>query len=128
MAFLLLISIVQKVSLGVLLYGIPVVALSIAGVAGLNLAFGVRGANLVWEDPRHMSRGPIGCLSPLVSGGFLVISLALFFAPPVLLPILHLPEVIGQVLGLILGGALCLTAALLAPWLVRGRVNAIGES
>ncbi len=127
LAFLLLISLLQKASLGVILYGLPVVTLTIAGVAGLNLAFGVRGANLTWEDPRHMSRGTTGCVSILVSLAFLVISLVLFFGPPLLLPLVHLPEILGQILGLALGGAVCLTATLLPPWLVRRNVYSIGE-
>ncbi len=125
--FLILISDLQSASLSVLLYGLPVVMLTIAGVAGLNLAFGVSGANLNWEDPRSMSRGTIGCLGTLVSLGFLVLSLALFFAPPLLLPLVHGPEVIGQALGLVLGGALCLAATLIPPWFVRRKVDAIGE-
>jgi ABC-2 type transport system permease protein len=128
LGFLVLISLLQKASLGVMLYGLPVVTLTIAGVAGMNLAFGVRGANLTWEDPRQMTRGTIGCLGTLVSLGFLGISLVLFFAPPLLLPLIKAPEIVGQGVGLVLGGALCLAAAILPPWMVRNRVNAIGEA
>ena len=128
LGFLVLISLLQKASLGVLLYGVPVVALTIAGVAGLNLAFGVRGVNLSWEDPRQMTRGTTGCLGTLVSLGFLSISLVFFFAPPLLLPLIKVPEIVGQGVGLVLGSALCLTATILPPWLVRNRVNAIGEA
>jgi ABC-2 type transport system permease protein len=125
--FLVLISLLQKASLGVLLYGLPVVALTIAGVAGLNLAFGVSGANLTWEDPRRMTRGVTGCLGSLASLTFLGISLVLFFAPPLVLPLIKVPEIVGQGVGLVLGSALCLTATILPPWLIRSRVNAIGE-
>ena len=127
LVFLILISLLQKASLGVLLYGLPVVALTIAGIAGLNLAFGVRGANLTWEDPRHMSRGTTGCLGSLVSLGFLALALSLFFAPPLLLPLIRVPEIVGQGVGLVIGGIACLTATLLPPWLVRASVNRIGE-
>jgi ABC-2 type transport system permease protein len=127
LAFLILISLLQKASLGVVLYGLPVVALTIAGVAGLNLAFGVRGANLTWEDPRHMSRGTTGCLGSLAGLAFLALALSLFFAPPVLLPLVHVPEIVGQGIGLVLGGLVCLTATLLPPWLVRASVDRIGE-
>lgn len=125
--FLLLISLLQKASLSVLLYGLPVVILTIAGVTGLYLAFGVYGANLTWEDPRQMSRGTTGCVGSIVCLAFLVLALGLFFAPPLLLPFIHAPEILGQAVGLTLGGALCLTAALLPPWLVRPRVDRIGE-
>jgi ABC-2 type transport system permease protein len=128
LAFLILISLLQKASLGILLYGLPVVAFTIAGVTGLNLAFGVRGANLTWEDPRQMSRGTTGCLGSLVSLGFLALALFLFFAPPLLLPLIHVSEIVGQGLGLVMGSGLCLVATLLPPLLVRSRVSAIGES
>ena len=127
LVFLVLISFLQKAQLGVFLYGLPVVALTIAGVAGLNLAFGVRGANLNWEDPRQMSRGTIGCLGTLASLVFLGLSLAVFFAPPLLLSLIQVPEIFGQIAGLVLGGAICLAATLLPPWLVRRNVAAIGE-
>jgi ABC-2 type transport system permease protein len=127
LVFLVLISFLQKAQLGVLLYGLPVVVLTIAGVAGINLSFGVRGANLTWEDPRQMSRGTIGCLGTLVSLVFLGLSLVLFFAPPLLLPLIQVPEIFGQIAGLVLGGVLCLAATLLPPWLVRRNVASIGE-
>jgi len=127
LGFLILISLLQKASLGVLLYGLPVVAFTVAGVAGLNLAFGVRGANLTWEDPRQMSRGTTGCLGSLAGLLFLALALFLFFAPPLLLPLVHVPEFVGQGVGLALGGVVCLTATLLPPWLVRANVDRIGE-
>ncbi|MGW8250356.1 MAG: putative ABC transporter permease subunit, partial [Anaerolineales bacterium] len=55
--FLLVISLVQSTGLGVLMFSLAAVALTIAGTAGLNLAFGVVGANFEWEDPRRISQG-----------------------------------------------------------------------
>jgi len=66
--FLLITSLLQRVSLDTLAYSLVVVALSVAGVAGLNLAFGVVGANFEWEDPRRISQGALGCLGALASG------------------------------------------------------------
>ncbi|MGE5222821.1 MAG: putative ABC transporter permease subunit, partial [Omnitrophica WOR_2 bacterium] len=43
-AFLIIISLVQGAHLSVLIFGLPVVALCLAGIAGINLAFGVKGA------------------------------------------------------------------------------------
>jgi ABC-2 type transport system permease protein len=126
--YLLVISLLQRVSLGTLVFGLGVVALCIAGTAGLNLAFGVAGANLDWEDPRRMNRGSTGCIGALVSMGFLVISLLLFFGPAVLAGIIGWPETIGQLAGLVLGGSLSLAAAILPPWYVQNRVPRLGEA
>lgn len=126
--YLLVISLLQRVSLGTLAFGLGVVALCIAGTAGLNLAFGVAGANLDWEDPRRMNRGTTGCIGALVSMGFLVISLLFFFGPAVLAGLVGWPETIGQLVGLVLGGGLSLAAAILPPWYVQNRVPRIGEA
>jgi ABC-2 type transport system permease protein len=126
-AFMLVISLVQQTGLAVFLFGLGVVALSLAGTAGLNLALGVAGANLTWEDPRHMNSGWSGCLSMLVSLGYLAFSLGLFFLPPVILFSLGLPEAVGQLIGLALGGAASLACAIIAPRMVASRVALIGE-
>jgi ABC-2 type transport system permease protein len=125
--FLLIISLVQHASPGTLFFGLLVVLLTIGGAAGLNLAFGVIGANFKWEDPRRISQGGIGCLGALSSFLFLGASMLLFFGPAVLLKLLDVPAVVGQLAGLALGGALCLVCGLLPLWLVRGRVAHLAE-
>jgi ABC-2 type transport system permease protein len=125
--FMLLISVLQGVNLSILLFGLGVVSLSIAGTAGLNLAFGVVSVRLDWEDPRKMNAGGMGCVSMLVSGIFLVISLGFFFTPPILLPNFGIPEIAGQIIGLMLGGGLNILVAFLAPRLVMNRIPRIGE-
>ena len=94
----------QRAQLSVILYGLPVVVLCTAGNAGINLAFGVTGVNLDWSDPRHMISGSSGCLGALASIFYLVVSLALFFLPPIAASLLSLPAIIGQLGGLLLGG------------------------
>ena len=126
-AFLLVVSFLQHVGLGTLLFGALVVGLCLAGDCGLSLALGVLGANLTWEDPRHMMSGSQGCLSMLASCGYMVIALGLFFAPPVLAPLLGAPTAAGQILGLLLGGALTLGCTVVPPVLVLPRVPWIGE-
>jgi ABC-2 type transport system permease protein len=125
--FLLVISVLQQAALSTLVFGLGVVALCIAGTAGLNLAFGIAGANFDWEDPRRMNRGSAGCLGALASIIYLLVSLALFFGPAVLAGVLGLPETVGQLLGLALGGSVSLVVAILPLWLVRGRVPQLGE-
>ena len=126
--FMLAISLVQRAGLSILIFGLGVVALSIAGTAGLNLAFGVIGANLTWEDPRRMNAGWPGCLSMVVSLGYLGFSLGLFFLPPVILPSFGVPEIVGQAAGMVLGGAVSIACAAIAPGLVVRRVARIGEA
>ena len=111
-----------------LAFGLGVVALTLAGLAGINLALGVTGANLTWEDPRRMTAGATGCLGSLISLSYLVICLGLFFSPPVLLTSFGVPETAGQVIGLALGGAVSLICAVIALRLVVGKVARIGES
>jgi hypothetical protein len=126
-AFLLAISLVQRASLSTILYSLAVIAFTVAATAGLNLAFGVSGARLDWSDPRHMLSGPTGCLGALVTMLFLLLSLALFFGPPLLVELLRWPAAVGQAIGLAAGGLACLVAALLPLWLVRHRIPRLGE-
>ena len=125
--FLVIISLVQRASPGTLIFGMLVVLLTIAGTAGLNLAFGVIGANFKWEDPRRVTQGGVGCLGALASFLFLGISLLLFFGPAVLLKMLGGPAAAGEFAGLALGGIVCLIGGFVPLWLVRGRVARLGE-
>jgi ABC-2 type transport system permease protein len=126
--FLLVMSLVQQAEISVVLFSLVVVALCIAGNAGLNLTFGILGANMNWDDPRHMQRGGSGCLGSLASVVYLPLSLLLFFGPPLLFKILQWPEGIGQLVGLALGGVFGLVVATLPLYLVRNRVMLLGES
>jgi ABC-2 type transport system permease protein len=125
--FLLAISLLQRASLGALLFGLSVVALCFAGAAGVNLAFGVVGVNLEWNDPRQMTRGTTGCLGMLASAGYMLVALTLFFVPPIGFALLGQSETAGQLTGLVLGGIVSLFCAIAPPRLVRDRVPRIGE-
>jgi ABC-2 type transport system permease protein len=125
---LIVVSLVQGIPLSIMLFGLAVVSLSISGSAGINVAFGVTGVNLTWEDPRRMNSGWSGCLGMLLSFLYMGISLAFFFGPPVLLSALGLPEIIGQAIGVVVGGAFSLTCAVLPLRLVAPRVARIGDS
>ena len=91
--FLVAISLLQHTSLANLLFSLPVVALCIAGSAGLSLTFGISGAKLDWEDPRQMQTGGSGCLGALVSAVYMPVSLLLFFLPPLLMQIYRMSGV-----------------------------------
>ncbi len=126
--FLLVVSLVQRAGAGTVLFGALVVGLCLAGDSGLALALGVAGANLNWEDSRHMMSGTQGCLSTFSSFAYMLVALGLFFAPPVLLPLLGVSQTAGQVLGLLLGGAVAITCAVVPLVLVLPRVPLIGEA
>jgi ABC-2 type transport system permease protein len=126
--FLVVISLIRSASLSILLFGLAVVLLSTLGSAGINVAFGVAGANLAWEDPRRMISGWSGCLSMLVSFAYLGVSLTLYFGPPLLLTVLGFPEGVGQAVGILGGGLFSLLCAVVPLWIAAGRVARIGDS
>ncbi|MGE5222634.1 MAG: hypothetical protein ACM3PY_09360, partial [Omnitrophica WOR_2 bacterium] len=86
-----------------------------------------KGARLDWEDPRHMSNTSSGCIGGLVSIAYLLIDLAFFFVPAILMPVIGLPEITGQLIGLVIGGLVSLACAVLPPMLVVNQVARIGE-
>ena len=126
--FLSVISLLQKASIETWLYGLFVVAFSNAGLAGINLAFGVTGARFDWNDPRRMASTSTGCLSSLISVIYLGINLALFFGPPVLFTAVGQSAIAGQVLGGQFGGIMSLICALLPPWAVMKRIPRLAEN
>jgi hypothetical protein len=125
--FLLVTAVIKGASLRVVLFGGLVVLLCNAGMTGLNLGFGIVGAVLDWDDPRKMISGSVGCLGPLVSVIYAGLALGLFFAPPVVAVSLQAPEMIGQVIGLIIGGGFSLACMIGTPWLLRKRLSYLGE-
>jgi ABC-2 type transport system permease protein len=123
-----IISLLQPIAASTLVFGFLVVAFAIAGSAGINLSMGITGANLKWEDPRRMNSGTTGCVSMLISFGYMMVCLSLFFAPPVVFSLFGLPGWVGQLIGLCLGGAVSLVCAILPLRLVSRRVSLIGEA
>jgi ABC-2 type transport system permease protein len=125
--FLLITSLLQRASLDTLTYSLVVVTLTVAGVTGLNLSFGVIGANFEWEDPRRISQGALGCLGYLVSGVLLLVSLLFFFGPPILFDLFSSSPAIGRLIGLVLGSAISLCLMIIPLWLVRQRIPRLAE-
>lgn len=125
--FIVIIGLVRATILTTVIFNLLVVALCIAGVDGINLTFGVAGANFDWDDPRHMVSGLNGCFGALASIGFLFVGLALFLAPTIGLPLLGLPALVGQITGLLIGGIFCLACAFFPLRFVLGRVATLGE-
>jgi len=125
--FLIVLSTVRSVAVGDVVFGLLVVALCYAAMTGVNLAFGVLGANFQWEDPRRMVRGAAGCLSTIASVAVLGICLVFFVGPVLVAPLLGLPALAGKVAALALGTAACAACALVPLALVQSRVPRLGE-
>ncbi len=125
--YLLGIAILQKAPLTTILYGLPSIALILAGLCGINLAFGVRGVNLTWTDPRKMENGVAGVLGTIISIIYQLVTLVLFFGPPLGFPLLGISESIGMLVGLLVGGTATLLCTFVPLKIIKGRVSKIGE-
>jgi ABC-2 type transport system permease protein len=125
--YLLGIALLQRASLTTLLYGLPSIALLLAGLGGINLALGVRGVNLTWTDPRKMESGVAGCTGLAASVVYQLGALVLFFGPPIGLPLLGISEGVGMLAGLLLGGTVALLCTFVPLAMVKERVYRIGE-
>ncbi|MGD0807991.1 MAG: hypothetical protein ABSA10_11095, partial [Anaerolineales bacterium] len=125
---MVVVSLLKSAPISILVFGLIVVALSVSGTAGINLAYGILGVNLTWEDPRRMNAGFSGCLSPLFSLIYLAVDAGLFIGPAMLLGALGVPALAGQAVGLVLGGTFSLACAVIPLSLVSRRVVHIGEN
>jgi ABC-2 type transport system permease protein len=126
--FLVVISVLQKTSLGTVIFSLLVLVLTLAGLAALSLTFGVLGANFDWTDPRRIGQGSAGCFGALASMLFLALSLGFFFGPALLVQVLNAPAALGQWIGLVLGSVFSLAAGFIPLWLVRQRVPRLNEA
>ncbi len=128
--FVVVLAVLQRggLGLGMLWFSLAVVALCLAGLAGISLALGVTRTKMAWVDPREMISGATGCLGAVSTGLAALVALGLFAAPQVGLLLLGWPPLVGQVAGLVVGGAFCLACALVPLRLVRERVSRLDES
>ena len=125
--FLTVISIVQKLSLLEFAYSLIAIVMCLAGMNGILLSFGVAGANFSWDDPRKMNSGVMGCFGQLVTMLYLPLAFGLFIAPLGIVGLLELPLAYGYLFGLIFGAGIAAGFALIPLWLVRKRVERLGE-
>ena len=121
------IALLQKIAPATILYGFLSVALVLVGLVGILLAFGVRGANLNWTDPRQMASGVSDYVGTIIGIAYFLIILLLFIAPPIGLPLLGAAESTGRLIGLLAGGLVALLCTLLPLAMVKDRVGRIGE-
>jgi len=125
--FLTVIIVLQGVHFSIWVYGFFVVLTCNAGLAGINLSFGIAGARFDWKDPRKMSNTTTGCFSSLLSTLYILVNLGLFFAPPILFAAVGAPEIYGQFLGGMFGGIVSLFCLVVPPWMVRKRIPLLAE-
>ncbi len=125
--YLLVIAILQKPPLSIILYGLPSIALIMAGLCGINLAFGVRSVNLTWTDPRKMENGVAGLVGTILSIVYQLITLLVFFGPPVGFPLIGISKEIGMLVGLVAGCVVTLLSTFLPLIMIKNRVKTIGE-
>jgi hypothetical protein len=125
--FLGLFVAIQPAKLANFPFGFLVYALSMAGLVGIDLAFGVSGAHFNWDDPRKMQRTSSGCLSTLLSVAYFGVSLVLFLGPTVLFSLLGLPVIYGKLIGLLLGSGLSAVGVIAPLRIVWDRVARLNE-
>jgi hypothetical protein len=126
--FLIVISILQGFSTVQFLYSLIALIMCQAGTTGILLAFGVVGANFTWDDPRRMNSGGLGCLGQILTMLYLPISFGLFIVPLGLAKALGFPIVYGYLFGLLIGVVTTALCAYVPLWLVRKKVEALGET
>jgi ABC-2 type transport system permease protein len=125
--FVLVVSILQRIAFAQASYSWLVVALCLAGMTGIQVAFGAAGANFTWEDPRKMNAGNMGCLGMILTAFYIPINLGLFLGPLFLAAMFGVPGGFAYLAGAVLGGGLGLLCASLPPRLLESRVNSLGE-
>lgn len=125
--FLMATSFVGRLAPSRLPYNWVALAATIAALCAVYLALGTAGANLRWEDPRHVTRGTIGCIGWLFGSATAVIVAGIFIGVPLFVSLFGAPEALGQLAGL--GAGLALSAGVIAAALLwsRGRVAQVGE-
>ena len=125
--YVLILQILKGAGLFSMLLSLVAVALTLAGITGIYLAFGTRGAKFDWESPAQMG-GVVGCLGTIAGMVFVPLCFGLFIAPPLLAGFFNIPLLAGQLAGLLLGGAASLAAAFIPLGWVEKRVATLGEA
>jgi ABC-2 type transport system permease protein len=125
--YLLILQILKGSSLWSMVVSMLAVSMMLAGLNGIYLYFGTRGAKFDWENPAHMNRA-VGCLGSLVGFLFLPVCFLLFISPTFLARLLDLPLAAGQLVGLLLGGAASAAALFIPLGMVEKYVPTLAEA
>ncbi len=124
---LMIMMIVQKGNPALLMFSLVAVAISMAGLLGITVAFGVAGVRLDWVNPQQMVNPGSGCLASIASMVYMGLSSVFLFGPPIAAELMGFEVWMGQLVALLLGGLLAAACAIVPPMLVLERVERIGE-
>jgi ABC-2 type transport system permease protein len=124
--YLVVLQIIKGSTLVSGLISLFAVALSLAGLTGIFLAFGTYGAKFDWDNPARINQS-MGCVSSLTSSLFIAVCFGLFTVPAIVASLLGLPVLVGQLAGLLLGGAANVAAVLVPLGMAERRVPTLGE-
>jgi ABC-2 type transport system permease protein len=124
--YVVTLEILKRASFGSIIAGVASVCMMVAGLTGIYLAFGIRGAKFDWENPAQRQRS-IGCLGMLTGMIFMLLCFILFIAPVIVAQVLHLPIAAGRFAGLLLGGIGNALAVIIPLGLVNKRVATLAE-
>jgi ABC-2 type transport system permease protein len=125
--FLTVITAVQGFTAVQFIYGLVVMLMCQAGTAGLLLAFGAMGANFTWEDPRKMNAGSMGCVGQIATMLYLPVAFGAFIVPLGVVSLFGVPIVYGYLAGFVIGVTVTAFSAYIPLWLVRRKVELLGE-
>jgi len=126
-AYILALEILKRVDPYAMMVSLISVWMMVAGLCGIYLAFGTRGARFDWENPAQRNRS-VGCLGMLTGLFFLPVCFALFIAPAVLAQLFRFPVLIGRLAGLVLGGVASALAVIIPLAMVEKRVSTLNET
>ena len=124
--YLIVLQVIKGSSIVSAVISLLAVAFTLAGMTGIFLAFGTYGAKFDWDNPAHINQS-MGCVSALASSVFVAICFGLFTVPAILATFLGLPVLVGQFIGLLLGGAANIAAILIPLGMAEKRVAILGE-
>jgi ABC-2 type transport system permease protein len=125
--YLMILEILKRAAPWSILINLICVCIVIAGLTGIYLALGTRGAKFNWENPAQAIQ-TIGCIGMLISLLFLPIALGLFLAPIIVAELFHFSAAAGRLIGLLLVGIFCATAVILPLALVEKRIAFLSEN
>jgi ABC-2 type transport system permease protein len=124
--YLIVLQVIKGSSIASAMISLLAVALSLAGLTGIFLAFGTYGAKFDWDNPARINQS-MGCVSSLASSLFVAICFGLFTVPAIVATLLGLPVIVGQLVGLLFGGAANIAAVLIPMKMAEKKVATLGE-
>lgn len=124
--YLIVSVLLQRGGIGQALYHMVVLAVVLAGLAALMMAFGIFGAKFDWDNPNQVTTGAAGCLAPLASMIFMALSVGAFAGLPILGEFLDWNNILGYAAGFGLGLILTAVIGVVPLWAARSKLSTLG--